>query len=185
VGHHTKPLTNVNSTSIRKFFWQNIICRYGIPRHITIDNAKYFDNAMFKDFCQQIGTKVAFGSVYHPQTNGVVERANGLIFEAIKKILKGEKKGKWTEVMPQEEWSHNTTVCRTTNFTLFRLMYGADAVLPEEVKHQSLRTAIGTPACPSEAKEKDLLESDRLKTVANLQKYQEETRAWRDPKVEF
>jgi hypothetical protein len=180
-----KPLTNVNSTSIRKFFWQNIIYRYGIPRHITIDNAKYFDNAMFKDFCQQIGTKVAFGSVYHPQTNGAVERANGLIFEAIKKILKGEKKGKWTEVMPQEEWSHNTTVCRATNFTLFRLMYGADAVLPEEVKHRRLRTAIGTPACPSEAKEKDLLESDRLKTVANLQKYQEETRAWRDPKVEF
>jgi hypothetical protein len=32
-------------------------------RHITVDNAKYFDNAMFKEFCQQIGTKVAFASV--------------------------------------------------------------------------------------------------------------------------
>jgi hypothetical protein len=30
-----------------------------------------------------------------------VERANGLIFEAIKKILVGEKKRKWVEVMPQ------------------------------------------------------------------------------------
>jgi hypothetical protein len=30
-----------------------------------------------------------------------------------------------------------------------------------------------------------LLESDRLKAVANLQKYQEETRAWRDPKVKL
>jgi hypothetical protein len=42
-----------------------------------------------------------------------------------------------------------------------------------------------TPACPSEAKEKDMLESDRLKVVANLQKYQEETRAWIDPKVKL
>jgi hypothetical protein len=63
------------------------------------------------------------------------------------------------------------TVCRGTNFTLFRLMYGAEAMLPEEVKHQSLQTTTGAPACPSEAEEKDLLESDRLKAVANLQKY--------------
>jgi hypothetical protein len=64
-----------------------------------------------------------------------MERANGLIFKAIKKIFEGEKKGKWAEVMPQAVWSHVTTMCRTTNFTPFQLMYGAEAVLPEEVKH--------------------------------------------------
>jgi hypothetical protein len=87
-----KPLTNVSSISIKKFFWQNIIYHYGLPRHITIDNTKYFDNEMFKDFCHQIGMKVAFALVYHPQTNGVVERANGLIFEVIKKTLKVKKR---------------------------------------------------------------------------------------------
>jgi hypothetical protein len=30
-----------------------------------------------------------------------------------------------------------------------------------------------------------MLESDRLKVVANMQKYQEETRAWRDLKVKL
>jgi hypothetical protein len=80
-----KPLMNVTSTSIRNFFRQNIICRYGVPHHIIVNNAKYFDSAMFKDSCQKIGTKVAFMSVYHPQTNGAVERVNELIFEAIKK----------------------------------------------------------------------------------------------------
>jgi hypothetical protein len=72
-----------------------------------------------------------------------------------------------------------------TNFTLFRLTYRAEAVLLEGVKHRSLRTATATPACPSEDEEKDLLESDRLKVMTNLQKYQEETRAWRDPKVKL
>jgi hypothetical protein len=37
---------------------------------------------------------VSFAYAYHPQSNGAVERANTLIFEAIKKILEGEKKGK-------------------------------------------------------------------------------------------
>jgi hypothetical protein len=44
-------------------------------------------------------------------------------------------------------------------------------VLPDEIKHRSLRTATETPACPNEAEEKNLLESDRLKAIANLQKY--------------
>jgi hypothetical protein len=61
-----KPRSNVSSASIKKFFWQNIICRYGITGHITVDNVMYFDNAMLKDLCHQIGTKVAFASVYHP-----------------------------------------------------------------------------------------------------------------------
>jgi hypothetical protein len=77
-----------------------------------------------------------------------VERTNSLIFKAIKKILEGEKKGRWAEVMPTTVWSHNTTVCRATNFTLFWLMYGAEAVLSEEIKHQSLRTAVETPRVP-------------------------------------
>jgi IS30 family transposase len=50
-----------------------------------VDNVKQFENDIFKKFSDQIGTKVAFASVYHPQTNGAVERANALIFEAIKK----------------------------------------------------------------------------------------------------
>jgi hypothetical protein len=102
--------------------------------------------------------KVSFVSVYYPQSKGAVEQANALIFEAIKKILKGEKKGKWAEVMPRAVWSHNTTVCRVTNFTLFQLLFRAEAVLPEEIKYKSLRTAAEAPSCASEAEEKDLLE---------------------------
>jgi hypothetical protein len=101
----------------------------------------------------------------------------------MKKILEGEKKGKWIEVMPTAVWSHNTTVSRAMNFTPFRLLYGAEAMLPEEIKRWSLRIATETVPCPNEVEEKDLLKSDRLKVVVNLEKYQEQTRAWRDPMV--
>jgi hypothetical protein len=165
-----KPLTNLSSATIKKFFWQNIICRYDAPRHITVDNAKYFDNAMFKEFYQQISMKVAFTSVYHPQSNRVVKKANSLIFQAMKNILEGEKKGKWVEVMPMVVWSYNAIVCRAINITPFWLMYGAEAMLPEKKKHQCLRATADSTPCPSEAEDKDLLESDRLKAVTNLER---------------
>jgi hypothetical protein len=87
--------------------------------------------------------------------------------------------------MPRAVWSHNTTVYRVTNFTPFWLMYRTKEVLLEEVKHWSLRTTTEVFAYPNEIEEKDLLEPDRLKTVANLQKYQEETKACRDLKVKL
>jgi IS30 family transposase len=114
-----KPVANITSTTIKRFFCQNIICRYSIPQQITVDNAKYSNNDMFKDLHHQVGMKVAFASIYHPQSKGAVERANALIFEVIKKILEDEKKGKWAKVMPRAVWSHNTTVSRATNFTPF------------------------------------------------------------------
>jgi hypothetical protein len=48
-----------------------------------------------------------------------------------------------------------------------------------------LRTRTDVPSCPSELEEKDLLKPDRLKAVANLQKYEEETKVWRDLKVKI
>jgi hypothetical protein len=148
-----------------------------------VDNVKQFENDIFKKFSDQIGTKVAFASVYHPQTNGAIERANALIFEAIKKWLEGEKKGKWAEVMLNAIWSHNTSVSSARNFTPFELLFGAEAITPEEIKHQSTWTKVEATFYPSEVEEKDLLVSDRLKAIENLEKYQTEMKAWRDKKV--
>ena len=132
-----KPLVNITSEAVIKFFWQNVICRFRVPKELTVDNGKQFDSQLFREFYLSIGTKVMFASVYHPQSNGAVERANGLIFNAIKKCMFGLKKGKWVDELPKVIWSHNTTECRATKFTPFRLLYGAEAMSPEELKHKS------------------------------------------------
>ena len=87
-----KPLINITSETIRKFFWQNIICRFKVPQEITIDNGKQFDSQLFREFCYSVGTKAIFASVYHPQSNGAVERANDIIFGSIKKCMFDQKK---------------------------------------------------------------------------------------------
>jgi IS30 family transposase len=82
-----KPLTNIKAPTIQKFFWQNIICRFRVPRELTVDNGKQFDYYTFKEYCKSLGTHAKFSSMYHPQSNRAVERANGLIFSRIKKCL--------------------------------------------------------------------------------------------------
>jgi hypothetical protein len=80
-----------------------------VPSELTVDNGKQFDNQDFREFCSSIGTKAVFASVYHPHSNGVVERANGKIFSAIKKRLLDDKKGKWADQLPEVIWALNTT----------------------------------------------------------------------------
>jgi transposase InsO family protein len=110
-----------------------------VPRTLTVDNGKQFDSDKFKEFCTIIGTKLAFTSVYHQESNGAVEWANKAVFSAISKTLFNLRKGKWVEELPKVVWSHNTTASRTTGFTPFKLLYGEEVMIPEEIKHESLR----------------------------------------------
>jgi ribonuclease HI len=68
-----KPLATITSVTVQNFFWQNIVCRFGVPKAITVDNGTQFDAEAFKEFCDQIGTKIHFASVRHPESNGLVE----------------------------------------------------------------------------------------------------------------
>jgi hypothetical protein len=131
-----------------------------------------------------LGTHEKFSSVYHLQSNGAVERANGLIFSGIKKCLFDQKKGKWVDELPKVIWSHNTTVSRATGFTPFHLLFGTEAMTPEEIKNESMRVLKAKEIEEVDQKvEKDMIELTILEAAENIEKYQKETKAWRDKKV--
>jgi transposase InsO family protein len=125
-----KAMANITSPTIQNFFWQNIICIFRVPRELTVDNGKQFDCYSFKKYCKTLGTHAKFSSVYHPQSNAAIERVNVMIFSGIKKCLYDQKKGKWTDELLKVIWSHNTIVSRATGFTLFRLLFGTEAMTP-------------------------------------------------------
>jgi hypothetical protein len=97
-----------------------------------------------------------------------VEKANTLIFTAIKKILEDQLKGKLAEELLRAVWSHNTSVCRVTKFTPSKLLYGEEPVTLEEIKLCSAKTRVDATYSPSEAESKDLLELERMKADENL-----------------
>lgn len=178
-----RALATITSATVQKFFWQQVVCRFGVPRDLTVDNGTQFDISAFKEFCLQIGTKLHFASVRHPQSNGLAERTNAIILEGIKKKFKDKPLGKWAEELIPVVWSHDTSDCRATGITPFKLLFGEEAVLPEELRHGSPRTT-SEGTTQDEALDKDLLEDTRCLAVNNLHRYQAETQKWRDKKVE-
>jgi ribonuclease HI len=178
-----KPLATITSVTVQKFFWQSIVCRFGVPKAITVDNGTLFDAETFKDFCDQIGTKIHFASVRHLESNGLVERANGIITTGIIKLIFNQPKGKWPDELIKVVWSHNTTISRSTGFTPFKLLFGDEAITPEEAKAGSIRTVASAEDEADYHVAKDTIEGTRLQAVENINKYQVETIKWRDRKV--
>nr|GEY55208.1 hypothetical protein [Tanacetum cinerariifolium] len=87
-----KVVATITGGQIKKFVWDNIVCRFGIPGKIISDNGKQFADNPFKDWCDKLNITQRFASVKHPQSNGLVERANRSLGEGIKARL-GEEIG--------------------------------------------------------------------------------------------
>nr|GEY43860.1 reverse transcriptase domain-containing protein [Tanacetum cinerariifolium] len=81
-----------------------------------------------------------FASVKHPQSNGLVERANQSMGEGIKsRLVKGNKN--WIEELHHVLWAHQTMIKSSHGDTPFSLTYGTEAVLPIEIGMPTYRTA--------------------------------------------
>jgi hypothetical protein len=111
-----------------------------------------------------------------------VERANGKKFTAVKKMLLDEKKGRWADLLPEAVWALNTTECRATGFTPFRLLYVSEAMTPQEIKHGSPRTVSSDVPDVDEPTSKDLIDGDRVFALQALNKYQAQTKSMARPR---
>jgi transposase InsO family protein len=78
-----RPITNLRVEQAVTFF-TDIIYQFGVPNSIITDNGSQFTGRKFLEFCDKHHIRVDWAAVAHPQTNGQVERANGMILQGLK-----------------------------------------------------------------------------------------------------
>jgi transposase InsO family protein len=65
----TKPVASITAAKVVEFI-KEIMYRFGVPGNIITDNGSQFTAREFKDFCVDLGIKVNYASMSHPQSNG-------------------------------------------------------------------------------------------------------------------
>nr|GEU29102.1 reverse transcriptase domain-containing protein [Tanacetum cinerariifolium] len=121
--------------------WDNIMCRFGLPRIILTDNGTQFVNDPFKGWCESLNIKQMNKAVAHLQENGLAERANKSLMEGIKARLGRERAG-WVDELPNVLWAHRTSLKQSNDETPFSLAYGSKAVIPSEIGMPTYRTML-------------------------------------------
>nr|GEZ12070.1 reverse transcriptase domain-containing protein [Tanacetum cinerariifolium] len=108
-----KAVATIIGGQVKKFVWDNIVCRFGIPGEIISDNGKQFSDNPFKD----------------------------CLGEGIKACL-GEGNKNWVEELPHVLWAHRTMIKSSHGDMPFSLTYGTEAVIPTEIGMPTYRTAV-------------------------------------------
>nr|GEY09490.1 reverse transcriptase domain-containing protein [Tanacetum cinerariifolium] len=136
-----KVVAMITGSQVKKFVWDNIVCRFGLPGEIVSDNSKKFSGDPFKDWCEKLNIIQRFTSVKHPQSIGLIERANRSLGEGIKAHL-GEGKKNWLEELPHVLWAHRTIIKSSNEDNIFSLTYRTKAVIPAEIRMPTYRTTV-------------------------------------------
>ncbi|XP_075473428.1 uncharacterized protein LOC142504447 [Primulina tabacum] len=87
-----EPLAKITEQEVLKFLWNNIVCRFGVPRRIISDNGRQFQGKGITSWCQEMKITQSFTSVAYPQANGQTEVVNRVIVQALKARLQGKGK---------------------------------------------------------------------------------------------
>nr|GEU92837.1 hypothetical protein [Tanacetum cinerariifolium] len=150
-----KPVAAITGSQVKKFVWDNIVCRFGLTSEIIFDNMKQFRDNPFKDW------------------------ANRSLGEGIKARL-DERSKNWLKEISHVLWAHRTMIKSSNGETPFSLTCGAKAVIPVEIGMPTLRTTKVDMIKDNEALgvNLDLLEEKReqgeiqeAKSKSNMEKY--------------
>src|SRR3954463_11428487 len=181
------PITSYTALTIVNFI-KSIIFRFEVPHNIITDNGTNFTAAEFQNFCEELGIKINYASVSHPQSNGQVEKENGLVCGGIKKRLLApleQAAGNWVEELPVVLWSPRTTPNTATQYTPFFMVYGVEAVLPHDLKFEAPRIQGYEEEEAEEAlqDDKDTTDKARDTSLASSEGYQDKLRTYQSSRL--
>ncbi|XP_073727643.1 uncharacterized protein [Misgurnus anguillicaudatus] len=115
------PLRKATSKQIAKELFL-ISTRVGIPKEILTDQGTPFMSRVMKELCALLKIKQIRTSVYHPQTDGLVERFNKTLKQMLRKTIDTDGKN-WDQLLPYLLFSIREVPQASTGFAPFELLY--------------------------------------------------------------
>lgn len=120
--------------AVKKFLKRDIICRYGLPEIVIIDNAHNLNGLVVHNLFKQMQVKHFNFTPYRLYTNEAVEAANK---NKIKKIVVTYTD--YHEMLPYALHIDQTIVRTLTGVIPYSKTYGMEVVLPIEMEIPSLQ----------------------------------------------
>ncbi len=116
------PLRTISAKSVAKALFR-IISRVGIPKEILTDQGTAFMSRTLSKLYELLGIKSILTSVYHPQTDGLVERFNRTLKSMVRKFVKEDAKN-WDKWLEPLLFAVREVPQTSTGFSPFELLYG-------------------------------------------------------------
>ena len=129
-------IPNKTEETVALALWNQVYCRYGPPTQILSDQGGEFLNKVIEKMNKLSDVIAKTTSGYHPQTNGLTEKTNHIIAQALRKFSHGERKN-WDLWLPFIQLCENSRVHKATGQTPMYLMFGREHLLFKDFRGQN------------------------------------------------
>ena len=107
-------------------FLSDIYVNYGAFRELLSDNGTNLSAEIVEEYLKRIRGKHQLTTAYHPQTNGKVERFNGMLGSILTKFLVNKNIVQWTDFLPSALFACRIRNHSSTGMSPFKLLYGME-----------------------------------------------------------
>jgi len=116
------PMRDTSAETVREALL-DIFCRFGMPRFLHSDQGSNFESAVISNLCQAFDIQKTRTTPYHPQGDGMTERANRTLLTMLRTACL-RSAGQWEKHLPMLLFAYRTTRHQATGYSPFELMFG-------------------------------------------------------------
>ena len=117
-----KPIKSKSAVEIAEVL-KEYICVFGAPKTIVSDRGTEFNNEVVDSMLKNIGIEHRVTSAYNPRANGLTERTNQTIINALRKHVETDHLS-WHKWLDWVLFAYRTRVHSSTGFSPFQLLFG-------------------------------------------------------------
>ena len=133
------PIQDMLTLTVADKFFENIICRHGVPRRLLSDRGTNFISKIFKRLNERLGCEKIFTTSYHPATDGSAERIIRFISCALTAYI-NEDQDDWDLYLPSIAFAYRTSFIDAIRNTPFNMIYGRKPNLPTDIIYGDPKT---------------------------------------------
>ena len=126
------PLPDKTAQSVVDAFFNQVVCRFGMPSVIHSDQGREFENKIMQELCLLGGAHKTRTTPYHPESDGMVERFVRTL-PMMLAMFAGKNRDDWDDLLPAVMMEYRSSVHESTGFSPYRLMFGEECTLPMDI----------------------------------------------------
>ena len=116
---------------------KDIFRLHGLPKEIVSDRDFKFTSNFWKGLFADLGTKLNFSTVYHPQTDGKIERVNQVLQDMLRMYVMN-KPTKWEDYLHLVEFAYNNGQQASLGMSPYEALYGRRRRTPMTWDNESI-----------------------------------------------
>ena len=127
-----RAVKDFTAASTALFLFEDIVCKFGLPKGIMSDKGVNFKSNMLDQLCKLLSIKKANSTFYHAEGNGMVERTVKSVKQIVTMYVNVEHSN-WDEFLQPSISAYNTTVHSSLKLSPYEALFAKSPTILAEV----------------------------------------------------